>query len=359
MFLYNLKIIPISSLALAALATVIGSQAAAEAEALPPLVAKPYPGAVAGATEAGSIIACGGVNVDYHKPYCFLTKDSIDKVREYYARAGIRLDPIQFKKGQNTQGDSLDNLAEAASLQLNREEIGSIYAAPVEYVETHSAADEPSYFNTVIVISGKSKQRLQGSAQASRAAILGDPIFGTFALTPENAPYMIGGLMVDPDLLIPLYNKHIALQGSFFTIEGGATWFEINHKKIGVKRMSDRFSEQMKESREKSEQRKAERKNMTPEMRMQQRSERAAEREKKREQREAERKNNTGKKVASLDSEDWGSQNDRAKAIDAFLDEMDKAAYPTMIMIQRSGKSGITRNPAVIQKEWRKALAPL
>lgn len=357
MFLYHVKIIPISFLALAALATVMGSQAAAEA--LPPLVAKPYPGAVAGRTEAGNIIPCGGNNVDYHKPYCFLTKDSIDKVREYYTHAGIRLEPIPVKTDQKTKGDSLNNLQEAASLQLDREEIGLIYAAPVEYVETHSAADEPSYFNTVIVISGKSKQKLQGSAQANRAAILEDPIFGTFALTPESAPHMIGGLMVDPDLLIPLYNRHIALQGAFFKIEGSSTWFEINHKKLSVKRMTERFAEQMKESREKSDQRKAERKNMTPEMRMQQRSERAAEREKKREQRDAERKNNGGKKVAPVDSEHWGSQVDRAKVIDAFLDEMDKEAYPTMIMIQRSGKSGVSKDPAILQKEWRKALAPL
>lgn len=345
------------SLALAAFITLSAAQAATQE--LPALVAKPYPGAVAGRTEAGIIIQCGGNNVDYHKPYCFLTKDSIDKVREYYARAGIKLEPIPVKTDQNTKGDSLNNLAEAASLQLSREEIGLIYAAPVEYVETHSAADEPSYFNTIIVISGKSKQKLQGTAQANRAAILEDPIFGTFALTPESAPFMIGGLMVDPDLLIPIYNKHIALQGSFFTMEGSSTWFEINHKKLSVKRMTDRFAEQMKENREKSDQRKAERKNMTLEMRMQQRSERAAEREKKREQRDAERKNNADKKVAPVDSEDWGSQIDRAKVIDAFLDEMDKEAYPTIIMIQRSGKSGASKNPAILQKEWRKALAPL
>lgn len=357
MFLYNLKIITISFLALAGLATALGSQAASEE--LPALVAKPYPGAVAGSTDAGKIIQCGGNQVDYHKPYCFLTKDSIDKVREYYARAGIKLEPIPIKRGQDTQGDGLDNLAEAASLQLNREEIGSIYAAPVEYVETHSAADEPSYFNTVIVISGISKQKLQGSPQANKAAILEDPIFATFALTPESAPSMIAGLMVDPELLIPIYNKHIALRSSFFTMEGSSTWFEINYKKLSVKRMTDRFAEQMKENSEKSDQRKAERKNMTLEMRMQQRSERAAEREKKRAQRDAERKNNAGKKVASVDSEDWGSQADRAKVIDAFLDEMDKEAYPTMIMIQRSGKSGVSKNPAILQKEWRKALAPL
>jgi hypothetical protein len=357
MFLYNLKIIPISLLALAALATIIGSQAAAEE--LPPLVAKLYPGAVAGTTDEGKIIQCGGNQVDYHKPYCFLTKDSIDKVREYYARAGIKLEPVPVKRGQNTQGDSLDNLAEAASLQLNREVIGSIYAAPVEYVQTHSAADEPSYFNTVIVISGKSKQKLQGSAQANRAAILEDPIFGTFALTPESAPSMIAGLMVDPELLIPLYNKHIALQGSFFTMEGSSSWFEINHKKLGVKRMTDRFAEQLKENREKSDQRKAERKNMTLEMRMQQRAERAVEREKKREQRDADRKNNVVRKAAPAVTEDWGPEADRAKVIDAFLDEMEKEAYPTMIMIQRAGKSGVTRNPAVMLKAWRTALAPL
>lgn len=357
MYLCHLKIIPARFLAIAAFTAVLGSQAAAEA--LPALVAKPYPGAVAGSTEAGKIIQCGGVNVDYHKPYCFLTKDSIDKVREYYARAGIKLEPIAVKKDQNTKGDSLTNLEEAASLQLNREEIGSIYAAPVEYVESHSAADEPSYFNTLIVFSGKSKQKLQDSAQANRAAILNDPIFSTFALTPESAPFMVAGLMVDPDLLVPLYNKHIALQGVFFTIEGGATWFGINHKKLGVKRMTDRFAEQMKENREKSDKRKAERKNMTLEMRMQQRSERAAEREKKREQRDSERKNNTGKKVAPADAEDWGTQNDRAMVIDAFLDEMEKEAYPTMIMIQGAGKSGVTRNSAVIQKEWRKAVTPL
>ena len=37
------------------------------------------------------------------------------------------------KKDQNTAGDGLDDLEEAARLQLSREEIGALYAAPVEF----------------------------------------------------------------------------------------------------------------------------------------------------------------------------------------------------------------------------------
>lgn len=314
----------------------------ASAQQLPVLVAKIYPGAVM----AGSRCADGEAQ---HTPYCFVTKDSIDKVREFYAREGVKLGTIPVKEDQNAAGDDLYDLEMAVGLQLGREEIGSIYAAPVEYWESKSEDDEPSYFNSVIVMSGKAKGKLQGSAQANKAAIIGDHIFNTFALTPESAQFMIpGGLLVDPDLLIPLYNKHVALQGAYFKEGDASAWMQINLTNLNKKRMTERFN---KGDAERQEKRAVKPEKMTLEMRMNRIAERAAERERK----AAERKQGAGKKVTSDNPEDSESPEDKTKVIDAFLDQMEKEAYPTLIMIQMSGNRDVKKDPAIVQKEWRSA----
>lgn len=327
---------------------------------LPALVAKNYPGAVAAYTKAGKIISCGDA-------FCFLTKDPIAKVREFYAREGVKLGQITVNKNYDgSKPDGLADLDEAVNFQLDREKIGSIYAAPIEYLKGEcpdpcGEDDEiPPSFNSIVVISGKGKQKLQGSAQANKAAILEDSIFGAFALTPESAQFqlMMGGLAVDPDRLIPLYNKHIALQGAFFQEEEGKTWFEINRGKLIEKRIAESNAEQNKDSSERREKRAAERedrKNMTIEMRMQKLREKTAEREQRREQRREKRAVEQAKTSDEKAVEKWGTQNDRIKVIDAFLDEMEKEIYSTLIVIERSEKGAI-KDPAIVQKRWRETV---
>jgi hypothetical protein len=135
----------------AALLTALPPQAAAQ---LPALVAKVYPGAVAANTRAGKVVSCN-LGEDHHDPYCFVTKDPIAKIREFYARDGIRFDSIPVGKDMNAKGDGVYDLEEAVRLQLDRDAIGSLFAAPVEWWSSRSSADEPAYFNTVVLMSGK------------------------------------------------------------------------------------------------------------------------------------------------------------------------------------------------------------
>ena len=93
----------------------------------------------------------------------------IEKVRAFYASEGVTLGPIPIGKSQNEVGDGLYDLEEAARLQLGRDDLGSLFAGPVELWKPKSSADEPTYFNTVVVISGKSASKLQGVPTANTA----------------------------------------------------------------------------------------------------------------------------------------------------------------------------------------------
>jgi hypothetical protein len=248
----------------------------------------------------------GGYGEGYHDPYCFLTKDSADKVREFYAREGVKLDPIPVKKDQNASGDGVHDLEEAVRLQLIREETGSIFAGPVEFKESRDAGAEPSNFNAVIVITGKARGKYPEPAKGSKADIFEDTIFFNFVTRPETAAFMNMGieLGVDPDRLIPIANRHIALQGSFF-------------KKEGREPLVDKLISEFREKR-------------------------------------------SAELAAGVDFETLKTQENKAKAIDALFAELEKGAYPTLIMIQKSGsKAEVTRNPAIVSKEWRSAIRSL
>lgn len=273
------------------------------AQQLPTLVAKVYPGAVIQKTKVGKAVRCG-LGEGHHDAFCFLTKDPIEKVRDFYAREGVKLEPIPVGKDQNAADDGLFDLEEAVRLQLSRGGIASLHAAPVEFWESHSAGDEVSYFHSVIVMSGKGKGKLQGSAATNKAAILENEIFRGFALTPELA-FMSESveLLVDPDRLVPLYNRHTALQGAFFKEEASESSMQQLLGKAREKRGVESIM---------------------------------------------------GDKPELLKTQD-----NKAKTIDALLGEIEKEAYPTRILIQRSRKDGVSRDPATVEKEWRGAFRHL
>lgn len=277
----------------------------ASAQELPTLVAKVYPGAAAGNARAGKTVPCG-YGEGFHDAFCFLSKDPVEKVLAFYAAEGVKLNPIPVKKDQNAPGDGLYDLEEAVRLQLIREEIGAIYAGPVEFKQSRSAADEPSNFNSVIVMTGKPRAKYSESAKNNKAEIFEDTIFVGFALKPETAAFFNMGieLGVDPDRLIPVANKHIGLQGAFFKKEGGKSLMDKRVEEFRAKRSAELA---------------------TP-----------------------------------GNYEKFQAQENKAKAIDALLGELEKDAYPTMILIQRAGiKSEVTRNPEIVQREWRSAIRPL
>lgn len=58
--------------------------------------------------------------------------------------------------------------------------------------------------------------------------------------------------------------------------------------------------------------------------------------------------------ASSMDA--WKTPDNKTKAIDALLTELDQQAYPTLILIQRSRKDGVTRDTATVAKEWRSAI---
>ena len=285
--------------ALAVLCTVtLATHATAQA---PTLVAKVYPGAVVANMKVGKVVPCG-LGEDHHDAYCYLTRDPIAKVREFYARDGITFDSIPIGKDQNAKGDGLYDLEEAVRLQLNRDATGLIFAAPVEWWHSRSSADEPSYFNSVIAMTSKAAGPLQGSAEANKAAILADDLFGSFALRPATAAIYAETieLLVSPERLVALYNKHAALRGSYFTKDGGST---------AVARLLDSART---------------------------------------------RRTRAAMSASSMDA--WKTPDNKTKAIDALRTELDQQAYPTLILIQRSRKDGVTRDTATVAKEWRSAI---
>jgi len=273
------------------------------AQQLPALVAREYPGAVIQHMKAGKPAPCG-VGEAHHNPFCFLTRDPIEKVRAFYASEGVTLGPIPIGKDQNAADDGLYDLEEAVRLQLSRENIGALYAGPVEFWNTRSSADEVSYFNAVVVMSGKGGAKLQGSPAANKAALLENETFRRFVLTPE-LEFMKESveLLVEPDRLVPLYNKHLTLQGAYYKAYGGGASLDSLLDKYRTKRGADM--------------------------------------------------------MAADNGDVFKTPANKLQAIDALLNELEKSAYTTRIMIQRSRKDGTTRDPAVLQKEWRSSFRVL
>ena len=209
MYLPAGKIISRIILALAALAAVSGSQAAAQD--LPALVAKPYPGSVPEHMKNGKHMTCG----DSKGAYCFLTRDPVEKVSAFYAQQGIKMESLSAKELAKI-GGWLSNFEQRLRVDLESKP-SALHVAPLEFYKTKGADDEPSYFNAVIVMAGAKRAPLQADDKG-RQAIIDDNVMGMLALSPVSKTMvpLYGNIFMEPAQLVPHYNRHLALMSGYF-----------------------------------------------------------------------------------------------------------------------------------------------
>lgn len=205
----NARMIPGVFLVMVSLFPVAESQAAVQA--LPVLVAKPYPGAVPEHMKDGKHVPCG----DNKEAYCFLTRDPVDKVSAFYAREGIRLESLP-PKALAVIGGRVSNFEQALHVDLEGKP-SALLVAPLEFYQTKGADDEPSYFNALVVMTGAKKVPLKDDDKG-RQAVIDDEVMEILALTPISKIMvpLYGDIYMDPARLVPYYNRHLAMLGGYF-----------------------------------------------------------------------------------------------------------------------------------------------
>lgn len=384
----------VALIAVAALASL--SIGGAAAQGGPKLVAKIYPGAVPADTKAGKSVKCG----DNGNAYCFLTRDSAEKVRAFYAQEGVKLEPIPAAG----VGGGRSNFELALRYQLEEGETGTLQAAPVEFYQTTSAADEPSYFNGVAVMTKAPKRKLQGTDKATLAVVTDDPVMAAIAITPEKAQLMAlyGGLRLEPAQLVPHYNRHLAMLGGYFQSVDGESVPRIRlaeaHTRMTAPtydaKRSDREEDQASAGRQQLSQELKELLKRKPNQRMQyagvqmQMTERmrAGDKDAKaKAQPELDKILMSDPELAAwkkkrdaLDQQTQGhrAQGDRdseakqqaqqkarsdpeqqSREVGAYLDGLEKEVHATRIVIHGSEGKRVKRDAATVQGEWKR-IAP-
>ena len=222
MYINSAKIVTGIFLALAALTTVVGSQAGTQD--MPLLVAKPYPGAVPEHTQGGKHLTCG----DNEEAYCFLTRDPIDKISAFYAQQGITLESLPAKELAKI-GGGLSNFEQSLRVDLE-DKPSALLVAPLEFYQTKGADDAPSYFNALVIMVGAKRAPLQADDKGKQAMI-DDKVMGAFALSPVSKVMvpMYGNIYMEPARLIPHYNRHLAMLSGFFRNVDGKSAGELKY----------------------------------------------------------------------------------------------------------------------------------
>lgn len=206
----------------------LSSELYAAAAPMPELVARPYPGSVPEHMKDGKHIVCG----DNENAYCFLTRDTVEKVRAFYAKEGISFQPIAAKDLPSI-GAGTSNIEQDLRYQLDSDwPVGSLHVAPREFYKTKGADDTPSYFNAVAVMTRKQRAPLAG--EKARQAVIEDKVLGGFALSPVTKPFvaLYGNIFLEPDQLVPLYNRSMAVLSGYYRSVDGHTVVEQKREEM-------------------------------------------------------------------------------------------------------------------------------
>ncbi len=354
-------------LALAALTTAAGSPAASQD--LPALVAKPYPGSVPEHMKNGKPVTCG----DSKGAYCFLTRDPIEKVKVFYAQQGIKLESLPAKELAKI-GGWLSNFEQSLRVDLESKP-SALHVAPREFYKTKGADDEPSYFNAVIVMVGTKKTPLHAD-NMGRQTIIDDKVLGIFALSPisNSMVPLYGNIYMEPALLVPHYNRHLALLSGYFrevdgnsaarmkyremhpdwTLPAGAsggTEMDAKHEAMRLElreilaRKPDKKREYQSLTRGISNREK--RKKIQPELDKVLMSDPELAAWKKRsdaleQQENKEGANGSAQSKRTLRDED----------VEAYLQALEREVYYTRILIHLSEGRRVTRDEATLRREW-------
>lgn len=351
---------------LASLNLVAGAQAAAQD--MPTLVAKPYPGAVPEHTKGGKHVTCG----DSRGAYCFLTRDPVEKVSAFYARQGIKLEYWGSKALAKNEGGWYFNLVQELRVELDSMP-GELHAAPLEYYQTKGADDEPSYFNGVMVMAGAKRLPLQANDKG-RQAVIDDRVLGHFALSPISklGVPLYGNIYMEPAQLVPHYNRHLEmLSGYFREVDGGSAmglkyaemhpdWTQPmgassgNEMDAKEESMRVELNEILARKPEKKNQYRAlkrsihnkeSREKIQPELNkiLMSDPELAAWKKRSDTLEQQERANESAQNNRSLRDED----------VETYLQEMEKEVYYTRILIHMSEGRRVTRDAAILRREWK------
>jgi hypothetical protein len=346
------------------------SEPQAAAPAMPGLVARPYPGAVPEHLKDGKHAPCG----DNANTWCFLTRDPVEKVLAFYAQEGIRLEPIATKLLTGI-GGGISSLEQDLRYQLDNDwPIGSLHVAPREFYRTKGADDVPSYFNAVAVMTRGQRAPLKG--EKARQTVIDDKVLGGFALSPVTKPFIAlsGSTFLEPDLLVPVYNRRMPVLNAFYRNVDGASVVEQKREEMrgrftaqaggsaaGLDAREDELRQELrqllnrkpekknryqslkrgihnKESREKIQPELDKILMSDPELAAWKKRSDALTREAQ--EREAKGAAQTGRRLQPED-------------VDAFLQALEKDAYFTRILISGSEGRRVTRDAATLRREWR------
>jgi hypothetical protein len=351
---------------LASLNLVAGAQAAPQD--MPVLVAKPYPGAVPENSKDGKHIHCNASET----AYCFLTRDTPDKVRAFYAKEGIKVESLANEE-RAAIGGWLSNFEQALRVDLESKP-SALFVAPLEFYQTKGADDEPSYFNGVIVMAGANRGSLQGDSKGQQAMI-DDEVLGHFALSPISKIMvpLYGNIYMEPARLVPHYNRHLGmLSGYFREVDGSSAakskYLEMHPTWVLPVDASggnelDAKQDAMREELREILSGKPEKKNQYQALR------RSVHNKESREKIQPELD-----KILMSDPElaAWKKRSDaleqqekaggasaqsnrtvRDEDVEAYLQALEKEVYYTRILIHVSGGRSVKRDAATLRREWR------
>jgi len=346
------------------------SEPRAAAPTMPSLVARPYPGSVPEHMKEGKHAPCG----DNENAYCFLTRDAVEKVRAFYAQEGIRLEPIAAKVLPGI-GGGISNLEQDLRYQLDNDwPVGSLHVAPREFYRTTGADDVPSYFNAVAVMTRGQRAPLKG--EKARQTVIDDKVLGGFALSPVTKPFiaLYGNTFLEPDLLVPLYNRRMAVLSAFYPSVDHASVVEQKREEMRERFTApagapaadlDARKDELREELRKLLARKPEKKGQYQALK------RGIHNKESREKIQPEldkilmsdpelaawkkRSDALARQVQEREAKGAAQAGRRLQAedVDAFLQALEKDAYYTRILISGSEGRRVTRDAATLKREWR------
>jgi len=233
----------------------------------------------------------------------------------------------------------------------------------------------PSYYNALAVMTRGQRPPLKG--EKARQAVIDDKVLGGFALTAVTKPFIAqyGNTFLDPDLLVPLYNKRMAVLSAFYPTVDHASVVEQKREEMrgrftapaggGTSADLDAKEDELREELRQLLNRKPEKKGQYQSLK------RGIHNKESREKIQPELD-----KILMSDPElaAWKKRSDalarqveereakgaaqagrqlQVEDVDAFLQTLEKDGYATRILISGSEGRRVTRDAATLKREWR------
>ena len=339
------------------------------AQELPALVAKPYPGSVPERLKDGKQLPADDIG-NNRNVYAFLTRDPIDKVKAFYLMEGIKLEALAAKE-RMAVGGWTSNFEHAMRVDLDAGP-SALIAAPLEYYKTKGADDEPSYFNGLIVMT-PARKTPQKADDKGRQAMIDDMVVGHFALSSVSKIMvpLYGNIFMEPDRLVPHYNRHLSLLSGYFREINGNSAVKMKYMEMHpdwalpmgatgggeMEAKQDAMRTELREILARKPDKRAEYRSLT----------RGASTKEKRAKVQPEvdklllsdpelaawkKRSDALEQQAKETSAKPNIRTVRDEDVEAFLQALEKDVYATRILIHVSEGRRVTRDGATIRREW-------